>query len=95
MAPLKEHYAEMDSMAEHAQRFAPIRGSIPDPRPPHRYVPKHILGYSFSHGRAFNDLDVSVAVARLQDSGELSEEIAERIDAESIKACRARLGDQQ
>lgn len=99
MSPLKEMYAAQDEVSDYAvahqqARFQPIGSAIPDPRPAPRFVPRHILGYSFSHGRAFNDLDVSVAVARLQDSGELSEEIAERIDAESIKACRARLGEE-
>ena len=41
-----ERFAEMDSMAEHSARFAPILSAVPDLRKPTTIVPRAVLARS-------------------------------------------------
>lgn len=107
MSPRLELEAAMDDVSDYAikhqqARYAPIGTSIPDPRPPVRYVPRAAL--MFSPARAstreefvrlsINDKDVAEALEWMFVHGELSEELSERIDEKAAEFCEKRLEEE-
>jgi len=97
MSPLKEMYAAADDVSDWAvkqqqARFQPIGSAIPDPRPAPRYVPQSILCRADIR-RAINDHDQAEAVEWMFTHGELSDELAERIEELSCTFAEKRLSE--